>query len=241
MRTLTVDSPIVGDLVELGEQNAHYVGRVLRLAAGTEVRVIDSEGAVWSATLDFPDGRACLSTPTRLPSGQGAAPLLLLTALLKGPRFEYTLEKATELGVDVIVPFSAQRSVVQIPAGKRASKQARWQRICDSAIRQCARPGRALVTEPTTLADAISLAGKDGAKLLALNERDPEAKWPADLTGPLALVIGPEGGFVDAEVETLRAPGASFAGLGPTVVRAETAAAAAVTVVRMVRSGLLTP
>ncbi len=240
MRTLTVDASLDGTDHLLSEQNAHYVGRVIRLAAGDELRVVDSDGAVWTASLVFRDGSPWLGALSRLESGQGSAPLLLLSALSKGSRFEYVLEKATELGADVIVPFVADRSVVKIAPNKLASKQERWQRVCDSAIRQCERPGRALVSEcALSLTDALVFSSKEGADVVALNERDPGAAWPPDVSGPIALVIGPEGGFTDAEVEVLRDAGAHFAGLGPTVLRAETATAAAVSTVRMIRAGLL--
>ena len=239
MRTLTVDRPMGARAFTLSEQNAHYVGRVLRLPEGAPVRVVDSDGAVWSATLSFPNGQATLVDGVPLPSGHGSAPLLLLAALIKGSRWDYTLEKATELGVDVIIPFEARRSVVRIPEAKRAGRRERWQRICDSAIRQCERPGRAIVTESGTLADALAAADKDGAQLIAFNERSPLTPWPAELGGPIGLVIGPEGGFEDDELAALEAAGAHFAGLGPSVVRAETAAAAAVAAVRMIRAGLI--
>lgn len=239
MRTLTVDRELSEAPFVLGDQNAHYVGRVLRLAEGTQLRLVDSAGRVWMATLAFLDARATLIDAVPLPSGHGSAPLLLLAALIKGSRWDYTLEKATELGVDVIIPFEARRSVVRIPESKRAGRRERWQRICDSAIRQCERPGRAIVVECGSLGDALHAAAKDGARLIAFNERAPLTPWPAELDGPIALVIGPEGGFEDAEIAQLAKAGAHFAGLGPSVVRAETAAAAAVATVRVVRAGLV--
>ncbi|MFT6399947.1 MAG: 16S rRNA (uracil1498-N3)-methyltransferase [Bradymonadia bacterium] len=240
MRTLTVDSELSGADVALSEHNAHYVGRVLRLAAGDALRIVDAAGNVWVGVLTFREGIPWLTALDSLESGQGGAPLILLSALIKGPRFEYVLEKATELGADVILPFVAARSIVKIPDAKLRSKQERWQRVCDSAIRQCKRPGRALVMAcAPSLSDALDLASTDGASLVALNEQDPGAKWPADLSGPVALVVGPEGGFTNSEVDLLRQAGAHFAGLGPTILRAETATAAAVSTVRMVRAGLI--
>jgi 16S rRNA (uracil1498-N3)-methyltransferase len=98
-----------------------------------------------------------------------------------------------------------------------------------------------LVAECTSLEEAISIARKDNAALVALSEREPTAPWPSDLSGPIALVIGPEGGFENDEIALLRDADAWFAGLGPTIVRAETAAATAVGAVRLIRCGLLSP
>ncbi len=239
MRRIVLAEPPNDDTgdVALDDDAAHYVTRVLRLRDGEHVEALSARtGRAWRGVLRWRDGapwlceRALIDTPL-------AAPLVLIAALIKGTRWDGLLEKATELGASDVRPFEAQRSVVQVPPHKVDDRTQRWQRICDGAARQCGRIAPIRVHPPTALADA--LAAVEGT-VLVCDEAAAGTTWPRlGANEPTTVVVGPEGGFTDDERRALSRAGAITVGLGSFVLRAETAATAALTAVRLQRDGLL--
>ncbi len=226
-----------GTSAPLAEADAHYVTRVLRLAEGCVVEAMDAADTVWSGHLRWVDGQPVFDPTEVVADADESTPMRLIAGLIKGERWESLLEKATELGVTAIVPLDAERSVVRIPAAKVAGRLARWRRICDHASRQSRRAGRVELVEPTGLADA--LGGTEGP-LLLVDEQAPDAPWPAAAwSGPVTLIVGPEGGFTDEERTAILTAGAQQVGLGPTTLRTETAAMAALAILRLRREGLV--
>ena len=222
--------------VELPADVAQQVRRVLRLRPGDELELLDGGGRAYLARLlDQRAGRAELIAP--LPDGD-VEPRLRITvalALLRGERFEWALQKCTELGAVGFIPLIARRTVVQ--AGDAAAKLSRWQRIVREAAEQSRRRILPRVFPITPLAGLLALMhrGASAAPALgiALWEGERARSFAQALQSACAgalplqellLVIGPEGGFDPAEVEALRAQGAITAGLGQRVLRSETAA-----------------
>lgn len=207
---------------------AHHLGRVLRaqtgqlyeLSDGTRVRL----GRIESVTRD----RVEFALLEELPANQPSFDVTLLLAVVKFDAFEWAIEKATELGVTVIVPLAAARSekALLAAAAKRAE---RWRKILLEASQQSRRvrlPVLGEVAEPESAFASCS----EGVRVM-LSER-AEA-WPMRkvLDGQRAtkatLVIGPEGGWTDAELEAARRGGFSEASLGKLILRTETAVVAA--------------
>jgi 16S rRNA (uracil1498-N3)-methyltransferase len=161
--------------------------------------------------------------------------IVLYQALIKGDRFEWVLEKGTELGVARFVPLLASRSVVRPRAG-RSGRSQRWQRVVTEAAEQCGRGLLPRVASPVELGEA--LASARGLRLLLWEEEramglrsalreglaeQSEAKRPL-----LSVFVGPEGGFSREEAESALSHGARVVSLGRRVLRSETAGIAAV-------------
>ncbi|MCB9507381.1 MAG: 16S rRNA (uracil(1498)-N(3))-methyltransferase [Myxococcales bacterium] len=236
---LTIDAAPRGGQVRLDDGAAHYVGRVLRLAAGATLELVDRDGVVWHGTLAFTDGVAHAVDCEEAVIAGDRARLVLVAALIRQARWEWMLEKATELGVTQILPVEAERSVVRIEARRSAEKRERWQRICDAATRQCRRVQPCLVEEAAPLPTALHRAASLGT-LYHFDEGEPESRWPAGAgLGDAALVVGPEGGFSLAERDRIRDAGAIPLGLGSALLRAETAALAGLATVCLRRSGVV--
>ncbi|MGH9163912.1 MAG: RsmE family RNA methyltransferase, partial [Acidimicrobiales bacterium] len=196
----------------LDPADQHHLARVLRLRPGQSVTVTDGTGAWqscrWTAAGGLvPDGEV-VSEPAALPS------LTVAFALTKGAKPEWAVQKLTELGVDRIVVFTAERSVVRWDAATAAGHLVRWRRVAREAAMQSRRVRLPRVDGVVRFADVAAELESVGA----LAEPDG---GPPGLDRP-ALLVGPEGGWSGDELGC----GLPTAGLGPGVLRAETAAVA---------------
>jgi 16S rRNA (uracil1498-N3)-methyltransferase len=216
------------DTVEVAGEDGHHLARVLRLREGETVTVTDGSGR-WRPyrIADAGAGAAVVHLSATGPPEQEPelVPRLgVAFALTKGDKPDLVVQKLTELGVDRIVPVLAERSVARPAPARAAAAAERWRRIAREAARQCRRARLPVVEELRPLAD---LAGHP-AVVVAERGGGPAEALGAPPGGEVLAVVGPEGGLTEAEVEAL-GPWARV-GLGPYVLRAETAALAAATV-----------
>jgi len=210
--------------VPLAGGQAHYLGKVMRVSPGDAVVLCDDETGEWLSAVTHAGKReVVLQVERLLRPREGVPDFWLCAALLKKDCFDLVLEKATELGVGEIRPVLTRRCV----ADKLNPERART--IVTEAAEQCARTALPALAEPVKL-DALLRSWPDGRALFFADENGgaPAAAAFAAHPGPAALLIGPEGGFDDAERAAIRAhPAAVAITLGPRVLRAETAAIAA--------------
>jgi 16S rRNA (uracil1498-N3)-methyltransferase len=213
-----------GARVVLDGQQAHYLLRVMRLGGGDAVVLCDNRTGEWAAKVASTGKRdLALEVFERLREREEVPDFRLCPALLKKDRFDLVLEKATELGVARIAPVITRRCV----ADKLNLERARTVTI--EAAEQCARTALPELAAPVKL-DALLKDWPDGRVLYFADELggEPAADAFAAHCGPAALLIGPEGGFDDAEREAIRThPQARAISLGPRILRGETAAIAA--------------
>jgi 16S rRNA (uracil1498-N3)-methyltransferase len=217
----------LGDSLEVGGEDGHHLGRVLRLRPGELVTAADGDGAWRPYRLAAVDGGTVRLEATGATDREPApsARLAVAFALTKGEKPDFTVQKLTELGIDRIVPVVAERSVSRPGGAKARVVTERWRRIAREAARQCRRATVPGVEEVGAL---TGLAGHPGL-VVAVRGGCPAARLPDPEAGEVLVVIGPEGGLAENEIEELD-PWARL-DLGPTVLRAETAAIAAATLV----------
>lgn len=228
----------IAERVELTRAERHYLLDVLRLGEGDELEVFDGAGGRYRARLE---ADASLRLGPRSADEPSRAPIALAQALAKGEKMELVIEKATELGVAQILPFASERSVVRLEGRRAEERVERWRRIAASAARQCGRADIPAVQPVGTLESVLDSASRQGARPLFLWERERERRLSralADFDGPVVLIVGPEGGFSDAEAELARARGAEPVSLGARVLRTETVALAALAVAQFLRGEL---
>ena len=206
----------------------HRLGRVLRLGPGTALVLCDGQGGTqavtWTGSAFDPAGDIETAPPP-------APRIELGVAVLKGPRFDWLIEKATECGAAHITPLHLDHGVVRERGG--GERVARWQALADGATEQCGRRYRTLVATPTGL-DGW-LAGVAEARVLVCDERPGGEELHAAAARPgsaVALLVGPEGALSAAERR--RVADHTHVTLGPHVLRAETAAIVAVAIVRLI-------
>jgi 16S rRNA (uracil1498-N3)-methyltransferase len=227
-----VDALPAGDRAVLDGPEGRHAATVKRLRAGEAVLLADGRGGLAHAEVDVA-GRDTveLTIGDRTVLAPPAPRVLLAQALVKGDRGELAVEMATEAGVDGILPWRASRCVVRWDDGPRGDKAlARWRSTVREATKQARRPWLPVVEEPvTTEALARRVAGAAGALVLHEGATTRLAELAGELptAGDLLLVVGPEGGVSDAEVEVLTAAGARPVRLGHEVLRASTAGAVA--------------
>lgn len=219
------------DWIDVEEAKGHHLARVLRLRAGEVVTAADGRGT-WR-----PYGVVAVSgTGVRLEArGDPVTEPVLVPrlavafALTKGDKPELTIQKLTELGVDRILPVLSERSVSRPDAARAGTVAARWRRVALEAARQCRR---ARLPEVGDIAPLAALAGHPALVVAERGAASPPALSPPP-GGEILVVVGPEGGLGEREVDGLR-PWARL-GLGPHVLRAETAALAAAAVLSVGR------
>jgi 16S rRNA (uracil1498-N3)-methyltransferase len=223
---------LTGPVVTLTGPEGHHAATVRRLRAGERADVTDGagtlvEGVVASVGRDSVtlDVRAVHTVPAPEPR------LTIAQALPKGDRGELAVELMTEIGVDAIIPWSAERSITRWQAERGEKALARWRSTAREAAKQSRRPWLPEVTELSTTA-ALAKRAATAARAIIL-EADAQARLhevPLPGAGEVLLVVGPEGGISPAERGTLRDAGAVEARLGPTVLRTSTAGVAAAAV-----------
>jgi len=214
-----------------GEEH-HHLARVLRARPGESITLFDGAGAELRArVVRVGRSETELVADDAGPPSAGArvapaeTPLVLLTAVPRGGRMDFLVQKCSELGVSRIVPIISERSVARPEPGRRA----RWEKIAREAARQCGRADVPAVAAPATLAAALDAPELPGRRLVLSPEagaRPLRALLPD--RAATALLVGPEGGLAAAEVEAAEAAGFVPVSLGPRILRVETAAIVAV-------------
>lgn len=222
---LFVEGPLAeGRTVTLEGGQAHYLAKVMRAAAGDAVVLCDDRTGEWAADVAEAGKRAVvLAVREKLRDREPVPDLWLIAALLKKDRFDLVLEKATELGVRRIQPVVTRRCV----ADKLNRERARA--VTVEAAEQCARTALPELAEPVKL-DALLRAWPAERTLFFADELggEPAVEAFASRDGAAAILVGPEGGFDDAERAAIRAlPQARPIALGPRILRGETASLAA--------------
>jgi len=224
-RLFVAETLAAGVPVRIEGNPAHYLTRVMRVAAGTIVILCDDVTGEWAARVVDAGKRDVVLEVAELLRPREAVPdLWLCPALLKKDRFDLILEKATELGAGRIQPLLTRRCV----ADKLNLERARA--ITTEAAEQCARTALPQLAEPVKL-DALLAGWPEDRALFFADENGGEpaaAAFAAHRGFPAAILTGPEGGFDDAERTAIRAhPAARPITLGPRILRGETAAIAA--------------
>ncbi len=215
---------------------SRHLSRVLRKKPGDLIRVFDGAGTVQDASiLDISDAERVTGelseTPalSHRPQAENIQTVNLYPAILKGPRFDWLLEKLTELSVTEIHPLFTARTVIRIPRDEAAEKTRRWEKIILSAAKQCGRKNFAKIFSPLNFEQAVLSLPKDHLNLI-LWESEEKMSLSAALarnTNPINLLIGPEGGFSVQEADFAISSGVVPVHLGENILRAETAAIAA--------------
>lgn len=223
-----------GAEIGLPEAAAGHVTRVLRLRPGAPLVLFDGRGGEFHGEMVAIEGdrvRVRLGERTR---GLGESPLAitLVQGVSRGERMDWTLQKATELGVRTIVPVLAARSVVRLDEQQAARKLRHWQSIVVAACEQCGRSTLPEVRAPVELARFCAGSPREGRRLLLSPSGPASLAGLADVGPRIELLIGPEGGFEDTEVEAAVRAGFAPVCLGPRVLRTETAGIAALAVLQ---------
>ena len=224
---------VAGDRVVLTGPEGRHAATVRRLRVGEAVDVVDGVGTRASCTVAVV-GRDTveLTVVGRTTEPVPALRLVLVQALAKGDRGELAVELATEVGVDEVVPWSAERSIVRWDGDRGGKALARWRSTAREAGKQSRRATFPVVTEQcSTRAVAELVRAAEATYVLHEVATDPLALQAFPARGTVLLVVGPEGGITDAELTALTEAGGVPVRLGPSVLRTSTAGAAAAAVV----------
>lgn len=230
---LYVREPLApGAMVPLDRAQAHYLGTVLRLTSGERVLVFNGRDGEWSATLHVQKRTAALRVEGRTRPQPAPGDLHYLFAPLKAARLDYMVQKAVEMGVSALQPVLTRHGQVT---------RVNSERMLANAIEAAEQCGLLSLPEIEPLAALTDvLAAWDPERRLVFCDEDAEVKSPlaalASLpAGPLALLIGPEGGFsAEERAMLLKRPHVVRLSLGPRILRADTAAVAALAVMQAV-------
>jgi len=215
--------------IALDKGQTHYVLRVLRLRPGDRLFIFDGRGTRQEAQLTGADRRQAVlrcgpkvSTPTESP-----VRITLMQGLPKADKMDWIVQKVTELGVASILPVITERTQIQ-----KQDKTERWRRIAEAAASQCGRNTVPIIAAPMPLASALALETELGVVLWE-EERRPFSDLRSIRRPPgIHLLVGPEGGLTAREVAYAEEQGYARAGLGPRLLRTETAAIVSVALVQ---------
>ncbi|MDD1014088.1 16S rRNA (uracil(1498)-N(3))-methyltransferase [Pseudomonas rubra] len=224
-----IDAPLSLGEHDLPEAQAHYIGRVLRMAAGDAVQLFDGSGQEFRGQLLEVGKKAVRVQLDEAFAGQADSSLHihLGQGLSRGERMDWAIQKATELGVAAITPIVSERCEVRLKDERADKRLAHWRQVAISACEQCGRSSVPVIHPPQLLADWLKACDED-LKLVLHPVAEPmiSHQKPASL----AFLIGPEGGLSEAEVEQAKGAGFHAARLGPRVLRTETAPVVALSV-----------
>lgn len=221
---------VLGNRAFLLGRNAEHLSRVLRAKIGQQFEIATGDEVRLGTVVEIESEKIALelAEPFDVNTTQSRLTTHLYLAVFKFDRFEWAVEKCTELGVSSIVPVIAQRTDAHL-AGAAPKRVERWRRIAHEAAQQSRRDSAPAIQNPEKLDQAIREAA---GKRIVLAETEREQRL-ADLVGPgsaISLAIGPEGGWTETELKLFHQVGWIPASLGKTVLRAETAAIAALAI-----------
>jgi len=221
-----------GEHIELEESASHHLSKVLRMQAGRELIVFNGKGGEFAATIHEVSKKYVTVSVAAHTADNRESPLELELAIgiSRGERFEWVLQKATELGVTKITPLITERTEVKTGGDRQEKIMDRWQHILISACEQCQRNLLPTLSAPIQIADWLPNVNSD--LRFVLHHRDSKT-LPADQKPQsVTLLIGPEGGLSESEIAQATEKKFNALTLGPRVLRTETAPVAAISLVQ---------
>ena len=214
----------------LPRRDAKKILRVLRLSPGEEILLWDDEGREYRAQITRAEGMSVYVKVLEEQSKEveSPLPLVLVQGIPKGDKFEFIIQKATELGVWRVYPALTERTIVRIPPDRQGSRKERWQSVAREAARQSGRVQVPEIMPVTTLTELVQNIEKDAHRLILWEgEKGTGLKdylrQNKPTKGSVYLLIGPEGGFSQQEVEFCINNSFTSVTLGPRILRTETA------------------
>lgn len=234
-RFFVPSNAIQNGAAHLPEDQSHHLRDVLRIAEGEIIEIFDGEGTAYSGRVEFSDSGVVVGGLSIARREGTRLPLVLAAALIRPAKFEWMLQKATELGVAEIIPLKTRRCGIHLPQGRVEQKLERWKRIAQEASKQCGRNHSPRINSPLDWADCLDLERLGQYSKFLFYEKS-ELLWQPGMlesgSNGVVLCIGPEGGWEDGEIALARGANVCVAGLGSWTLRAETASIAAVSIVQ---------
>lgn len=223
----------VGETVELDDQAVHHLVAVLRQRVGASVCAFNGRGGEYACVIDAQSRRsATLRVIEHSPvERESALEITLAQGISRGERMDFAIQKAVELGVHQVMPFTAARSTVRLSPDRAARRLEHWRGIVRHACEQCGRNQLPRINDIQSLQTIID-ADRTQTRIVLnpegideISQRDPKPK-------SLLLVIGPEGGLDEAELKQLKSADFINLRLGPRILRTETATVAGISVLQ---------
>ena len=232
---LFIPQPVAHDQsVEIEGERAHYLKRVLRMKAGSKLVLFTGDGYDYPAEVTATrKNRLVLQIGRGVPNdSESPLSVRLVQGISRGERMDFAVQKATELGVRRITPVLTEFSVVKLNPERAERRMQHWQKIAQSACEQCGRNQVPPIDKPVTLKDYFMETSAADRRIVFVPGAAGILDDLADPPRTVDLLVGPEGGFSQREVEDATHAGFFTASLGPRVLRSETAALTAVTMVQ---------
>ncbi len=230
-----VAGPLVaGSRRTLEGDAANHIARVLRLRPGDALTLFDGGGGEHAARIEeFRKGAVVVTVAERsAPGRESPLHLTLAQGVSRGERMDWVVQKATELGVSRVVPLLTERSVVKLDSRQSQRKLQHWQGIAVAACEQSGRTRIPAIDAPLALAEFWGEVDTRATRLLLSPQASLRIAELPRAPGGIVVLIGPEGGLAEAEQRAALAAGFIGARLGPRVLRTETAAIAALTLLQ---------
>jgi 16S rRNA (uracil1498-N3)-methyltransferase len=227
-------SQMTGSKALLEGAEASHVKNVLRLRRGAAVGLVDGAGFEYTAVIDrIVPGRVELAVTGRQ-AAPGQAPVRIVVAqgCLKEKKMDRVVRQLSELGASRWVPFICERAVARPEADRAAFRRERWRKIAVESLKQCRRGSLMEIAEVTGFDEALAEGRSCAARILFWEKASEPLTgiraWKGSgAPSSVMVMLGPEGGFTEREARAAEAAGFSPAGLGPRILKAETAAVAA--------------
>jgi len=234
---LYLNTPLRAAEVTLSSHQTHYLGRVLRLKPGDSVVIFNGAGDEWHATVDkLNRDHAILRLVAELePLPESPLRVALVQSLVKNDAMDMIVQKATELGIHSLMPVSTEFSVVKLDKDRVTRRLEHWKKIAASACEQSGRHRPPVIHEPQELALGLNQIPAEHLKLVLQppgTQQPPAARLPVERPAGVAVLIGPEGGLSERDIQDANRAGFARITLGARILRAETAALAACTLVQ---------
>ncbi|MBL4819545.1 MAG: 16S rRNA (uracil(1498)-N(3))-methyltransferase [Gammaproteobacteria bacterium] len=218
------------NLIDLDGEVAHYLLRVLRLKTGDGFSLFNSSDGEYCAEI-ISIQRSQLTAKINEPVINKADPKLVINlglGLSRGERMDYAIQKSTELGVGTITPLLTARSEVKLPQDRLDKKHQHWQKVAISACEQCGRNAIPTINAPATLEQWVA----ENSPGLVLDHRGTERIEQQKFDNAVSLLVGPEGGLSEEELQTARQNQFAVVKAGPRILRTETAPVVALSLVQ---------
>lgn len=221
-------------LAELPEASSHYISKVLRLAEGSPLTLFNGQGGYFTAIIQHITKKNVTVQLQQHHLTEYESPLTihLAIAISKGDRMEWVIQKATELGVSEITPLISARVELKLKGERLEKKLQHWKKIAISACEQCGRNRIPTINKLITIDEWLITAKAD--KKLVLHHRTDQALNSNEPITSAALLIGPEGGLNENEINKAESNGFEALHLGPRILRTETAPLVAITLLQSV-------